>query len=169
MRHALPSPARRAWLAGGAAALLASGCGFALQQPPVLPFRSIAFTGFATRSPLAAELKSRLGATRLVDIPAQAEVVLHAGTDKRERSVVATTAAGQVREVQLRVRLNFRVATPSGKVLLPASELLLTRDMSYNETAALAKEQEEAELYRAMEVDIAQQVLRRLAALQPVG
>ena len=164
-----PSPPRRAWLAATGAALLAGGCGFALQRPAVLPFRSIALTGFAPRSPLAEELKHRLGDTRLVDIPAQAEVVLHAGTAKRERSVVATTAAGQVREVQLRVRFNFRAATPAGKVLLPASELLLTRDMSYNETAALAKEQEESELYRAMEVDIAQQVIRRLAALSPTG
>jgi LPS-assembly lipoprotein len=80
---------------------------------------------------------------------------------------VASTSAGQVREVQLRVRLRFRVATPSGKLLLAAAELLLTRDMSYSETAALAKMQEEALLYRAMEDDIAAQVLRRLAAIKP--
>ncbi|MEF7615423.1 LPS assembly lipoprotein LptE [Aquincola sp. MAHUQ-54] len=158
---------RRAWLAGLGASALAAGCGFQLQRPPVLPFRSIAFTGFSARSPLAAELRSRVGETRISEIPAQAEVILHALSDRRERSVVATTAAGQVREVQLRVRLNFRVTAPGGRVLLPPSELLLTRDMTYNETAALAKEQEEAQLYRAMESDIAQQIMRRLAALQP--
>ena len=37
--------------------------------------------------------------------------------------------------------------------------------MSYNETAALAKEQEEAALYRAMQSDIVAQVMRRLAAV----
>jgi LPS-assembly lipoprotein len=68
--------------------------------------------------------------------------------------------------VQLRVRLRFRVATPSGKLLLPAAELLLTRDMSYSETAALAKQQEEALLYRAMDEDIVSQVLRRLASVK---
>lgn len=153
-------------LAGLGGAVLA-GCGFKLQQPPVLPFRSIALTGFNPRSPLLAELRSRLGATQVTEIPAQADVVLHALADARERSVVATTAAGQVREVQLRTRFNFRVNAKGGRVMLPPSELLLTRDMSYNETAALAKEQEEAQLYRAMEADIAQQVLRRLAAVQP--
>ena len=70
------------------------------------------------------------------------------------------------REVQLRVRLRFRVATPSGQLLLPASDLLLTRDMSYNETAALAKQQEELLLYRAMEDDIVAQVLRRLSSIK---
>ena len=73
-----------------------------------------------------------------------------------------------MRELQLRVRLRFRVATPSGKLLLPPSDLLLTRDMSFNETDALAKQQEEALLYRAMDEVIVAQVLRRLAAIAPV-
>jgi LPS-assembly lipoprotein len=94
--------------------------------------------------------------------------VLEALADTRERSVVASTAAGQVREVQLRVKLRFRVATPAGKLLLAADELLLTRDMSYSETAALAKAQEELLLYRAMEDDIVAQVLRCLAAIKVV-
>jgi LPS-assembly lipoprotein len=38
--------------------------------------------------------------------------------------------------------------------------------MTYNERDALGKEQEEEMLYRAMQSDIANQVLRRLAALR---
>ena len=57
-------------------------------------------------------------------------------------------------------------ATPAGQLLLPASDLLQTRDMSYNETAALAKQQEELLLYRAMEDDIVAQVLRRLSSIK---
>jgi LPS-assembly lipoprotein len=68
--------------------------------------------------------------------------------------------------VTLRVRLRFRVATPAGRLLLAPSDLLLTRDMSYNESAALAKEQEELTLFRAMEDDIVAQVLRRLASVR---
>jgi LPS-assembly lipoprotein len=102
----------------------------------------------------------------LRDNPAQAETVFDSLGDAREKTVAASTAAGQVREVQLRVRLRFRVASPSGLLLLPASDLLLTRDMSYNETAALAKQQEELLLYRAMEDDIVAQVLRRLASVK---
>ena len=147
-----------------------AACGFELRQAPKLPFRSLALVGFAPASPLAQALRQQLIASKVlpIDTPARADAVLEALADAREKSVVASTAAGQVREVQLRVRLRFRVATPAGKLLLAADDLLLTRDMSYSETAALAKAQEELQLYRAMEDDIVAQVLRRLAAIQPV-
>lgn len=158
---------RRHWLVISSAAL--AGCGFELRQAPQLPFRSVALVGFAPTSPLADALRLQLKASQvqLVEAPARAEAVLEALADAREKSVVASTAAGQVREVQLRAKLRFRVATPAGKLLLAADELLLTRDMSYSETSALAKAQEEALLYRAMEDDIVTQVLRRLAAIKP--
>jgi LPS-assembly lipoprotein len=156
---------RRAALALPAAL---AGCGFQLRHPQALPMRSIALVGFSPASPLAAALKLELERAGVVlrDKPAEAEAVFDTLTDARERSVAASTAAGQVREVTLRVRLRFRVATPAGKLLLPASDLLLTRDMSFNETAALAKQQEELLLYRAMEDDIVAQVLRRLASVR---
>ena len=160
---------RRTFLLALAATSVA-GCGFELRQAPKLPFRSIALVGFAPASPLASALRLQLASSQvqLLDSPTRAEAVLEALADTRERSVVASTAAGQVREVQLRVKLRFRVATPAGKLLLAADELLLTRDMSYSETAALAKAQEELLLYRAMEDDIVAQVLRRLAAIKAV-
>ncbi|MES2957912.1 MAG: LPS assembly lipoprotein LptE [Pseudomonadota bacterium] len=157
---------RRALLLICTAAVAA--CGFELRQAPRLPFRSFALVGFAPTSHILEPLRQRLieSQVQLLDNPARAEVVLEALHDAREKSVVASTAAGQVREVQLRVKLRFRLATPSGKLLLAADELLLTRDMSYSETAALAKAQEEALLYRAMEDDIVAQVLRRMAAIR---
>ncbi len=162
--HALPR--RRLLRAAGllAPAALLAGCGFALRQSPSLPFTRIALLGFAERSPLAAELRQRLADSALVmPSPAQAEVVLQVLDDRREKQVVASTAAGQVRELRLRVRFDFRLDSPGGKVLVPASELLLSRDMSYSERFALAKAQEEAELYAAMQTDIVTQVLLRLS------
>ena len=157
---------RRGFLLGTAAAALA-GCGFELRRPPPLAFSSIALTGFAPRSPLAMALKEALlRSVRVLDTPAQAEVVLHAIIDARERSVVAQTSAAQVRELQLRVKFNFKASTPGGRELLPTSALLLARDMSFNESAALAKEQEQAELYREMQSDLVLQVMRRLAAIK---
>jgi LPS-assembly lipoprotein len=158
---------RRLLLASGAAAL--AGCGFELRRAPELRFRTIQLLGFKPRSPLAEELRRNIDSSKttlVVESAAQAQVQLEALADARERSVVASTAAGQVRELQLRARLNFRVRTPSGKELIPATEILLSRDMSYSETVALAKEQEEALLFRAMQSDIVAQVMRRLAALQ---
>jgi LPS-assembly lipoprotein len=98
--------------------------------------------------------------------PAQAEVQLVALVDAREKVVASYTAARRVSEFQLRVRLRWRAQTPAGRVLLPDSELLLTRELSYGETQALGKEYEEARLYADMEADIAQQLMRRLALLR---
>ena len=160
-------PVRRVWI--GALGLALAGCGFALRRPPELRFRSIQLRGFASRSPLADELKKTIDSsttTLVVESAAQAQVVLEAISDTREKTVVASTAAGQVREFQLRARLNFRVLTPAGKELVAPTEIVLTRDLSYSETLALAKEQEEAFLFRAMQSDIVAQVMRRLATLQ---
>ena len=157
---------RRAGLLVCAGSALA-GCGFHLRQPPLMGFGRIALTGFEPRSPMAQELRRQLGVSaRVVDSPGQADVVLQALDDVRERSVVASTAAAQVRELQLRVKFNFRASTPSGRELIPRAELLLQRDLSFSETAALAKELEEAELFREMQADVAEQVLRRLASLK---
>ena len=154
---------RRAFVLAPAA--LATGCGFELRRTPALPFRRIALVGFEPRSPLGADLRRALVDVQVVEQPALADVVFEALEDERKRVVVASTAGGQVRELQLRTRLVFRLSTPKGRSLIPPTELLLTRDMSYTETSALAKEQEEAELLRAMHGDIVAQVMRRLAAV----
>jgi LPS-assembly lipoprotein len=151
-----------------ATAVFANGCGFELRRTPELKFRTLQLRGFSDNSALARELKRSLAAnhsTQVVEGGAAAQVVLEALSDTREKVVVASTAAGQVREVQLRIRFNFRLRSASGKELLPATEILVLRDMSYNESSALAKEQEEALLYTAMQNDIVAQVMRRLAAV----
>lgn len=144
-----------------------AGCGFQLRGTAPLPFRRFALTGFAPRSALADDLRAALLRNGAVEVPpAQAELVLQALADQRERSVVATTAAAQVREVQLRVRLRWRTHTPAGRELTAPAELLLARDMSYSESIALAKQHEEAALVRDMQSDIVAQVLRRLEAVR---
>lgn len=156
-----------AWAAAAGAVGLTTGCGFQLRSAPQMPFQRLALGGFAPRSPMAAALRRSLApGVQVVEAAAQAEVLLMALTDVRERNVTVSTVAGQVRELQLRARLKFRVQRPDGRELLPPAELLLVRDMSYSETQALAKEQEEAQLWREMESDIALQVARRLSAVR---
>ena len=146
-----------------------AGCGFELKRAPELRFRTVQLVGFPARSPLAAELRSSIDAsttTKVVDSAAHAQVVLEAITDSREKGVVASTAAGQVTEFQLRERFRFRLRSAGGRELIPETEILQSRDLSYTESAALAKEQEENFLYRAMQSDIVAQVMRRLASVQ---
>ncbi|MBB4842848.1 LPS-assembly lipoprotein [Paucibacter oligotrophus] len=163
--------ARRQLLLAGLAAPLAvalAACGFQPRREPELLFQSIALTGFAPGSPLAAELRRQLARTpvKLVEDPNRAELVLEALLDERDKTSVVTTTAGQVREWQLRVKLDFLLRTPSGEILLPNTQLRMSRDMNTSESAALAKEQEEAQLYRAMQSDVVNQLLRRLAAVR---
>jgi LPS-assembly lipoprotein len=66
----------------------------------------------------------------------------------------------------LRLKFRFRLRTPEGKDLIPDTEIVQQRDISFNESAALSKEVEEAQLYRAMQSDVVQQLLRRLAAVK---
>ncbi len=161
---------RRAFVLAASAALGLSACGFALRKAPKLVFKSL-YTSLAEGSVLGTELSRNLQASgvRLIrDVRRieEADVILEVLTDQREKTVVALNTSGQVREFQLRTRFTFILRTLRGKMLIPPTEILLKRDISFNESAVLAKEAEEQLLYRDMQSDIVQQVMRRLAAVQ---
>lgn len=163
-----PAPVnRRRWLCSfGAAALLVAplaGCGFRLRQPPNLVYRRIALIGFEARSPMAEALRAALPADIAVQAsPAGADVVITVLQDRYYRTVAASTTAGQVRELQLRVLLRYQLTTPQGQMLVSDTQLEQTRNLSYSESWALAKSTEEAALAREMRNDIAAQLLRVL-------
>ena len=146
---------------------LLGGCGFALRRPPPLSFERIALVGFAQASPMEQALRRFLPETvTVVDAPQQAQVVLESLLERRERSISGSTSFAQVRDMQVRVRFTFRLSTRGGQPLITPSEILQSRDMTYNETVALAKELEQEDLYRDMEADIAMQVMRRLETVR---
>jgi LPS-assembly lipoprotein len=159
---------RRTWLAGAAAAALLTGCGFELRKAPTFSFQSIVVSG---NSAFSNYLRRQLRAAGTVEVlPAdqadKAEAVLEVLGESRSSVVLSTTPDGQVRELQLFLTLRFRVRGQRGRELLGPTEIQQSRDITYNETAALAKEAESELLYRDMQSDIAQQVLRRLAAIR---
>jgi len=94
-------------------------------------------------------------------------VILDILQELRQRVVMGTNASGQVRELQLRMTVKFRLRNPEGVEWIEPVELYLDRDLSFSETAALSKEVEEAMLYRDMQNDIVQQIVRRLARVKP--
>ncbi|HXE49875.1 MAG TPA: LPS assembly lipoprotein LptE [Ramlibacter sp.] len=162
---------RRRLLCLIAASLVLAGCGFQLRQAPHFAFSTI-YVGAAPSSSLGNELKRTIafsdGVTVIGDVTRAntAQVVLDVLADQREKVVVGLNASGQVREFQLRTRFKFKLRTPQGKELIPETELLQQRDISFNESAVLAKETEENLLYRDMQTDLVQQLMRRLAALK---
>ncbi|MFN3438952.1 MAG: LPS assembly lipoprotein LptE [Acidovorax sp.] len=148
---------------------LLSACGFRLRGVPEFAFKSV-YIAAPTGSPLARELQrtlqgsgSPLQVLRDAALMPTAEVILDLLQEQQERVVVGQNASGQVRELQLRLRIKFRLRTPTGVEWIPETELLQQRDISYNETIALAKEAEEALLFRNMQTDLVQQLMRRLS------
>lgn len=152
---------------GGSAALALSACGFKLREAPTFAFDAVQFAGVAGY--VAGELRRELRVNGLrVDGNPLPPVILTIQVDQRERVVVGQTAAGQVRELQLRVRFRFNLRTRDERMLIEDSELLLERDMSFSETQVLSKDAEEQLLLRELTNDIAQQVVRRLAAVRQI-
>lgn len=159
--------------AAGAGALVLGlpGCGFQLRQSADLPFKSL-YLILPRQSAMSADLKRNLASNaNLLVISdakdmAKAEVVLEVISEIRERIVVGLNASGQVRELQLRLKVKFKLRTPQDKTLIPEVELIQQRDLSFIETAALSKEIEENMMYRDMQIDIVQQMMRRLAAVK---
>lgn len=152
-------------------ALLLSACGFHLRGPQPLPFDTI-YVGAPDHSELGAALKRSINAsghTRVVDTPQEADARLTIISEGREKSILSLNAAGRVREFQLRYRFVFRVEAKEGPDYLPQNEITLTRDFSFNDSAVLAKEQEEALLYRDMQNDLVLQIMRRMAAAKAAG
>jgi LPS-assembly lipoprotein len=119
---------------------------------------------------LAIELRRSFGDSVRVLAPhepiSQAQVVLDILQEQREKTVVGVSSSGQVREFQLRIRVKFRVRNREGDELTPPAEIVQQRDMSFSESAVLAKEAEEVLLYRDMQSDMVQQLMRRLAAIK---
>ena len=160
---------RRLFLAQSGLPILGA-CGFKLRGAPDLAFQSLYVTASGTS--LVNELRrtlASLGSLAVITDPAQrdtAQAILDIVSELREKTVVGISASGQVREFQLRLRMHFKLRTPQGKELIPETELLQQRDISFNESAVLAKEAEEGLLYRDMQSDIVRQLLRRLAAVR---
>lgn len=156
-----------------AAAVTLSACGFHLRGmngQAALPFKTI-YVGLPDTSPLGAELKRYIrasGDTTVVDNPKEAEAILDVLAEKREKAILSLNTQGRVREYTLYYKLRFRVRDAKNKELIPSSDIVLKRDISFNESLVMAKENEEALLYRDMQSDLVQQLLRRLQAIKPV-
>ena len=168
-------PARRLFLTSLGVGMLPAwlaGCGFQLRQTNDFAFKTL-YANFSTTSPLGVELRRNLLGTGRIDLWTEAKLMLKADaildilSEDRQRVAVSVSATGQVRELQLRLRVRFRLRTPQGLELIEPVELFQQRDLSFTETAALSKEIEQAILYRDMQTDIVQQIMRRLSAVKP--
>jgi LPS-assembly lipoprotein len=147
----------------------AAGCGFKLRGQQTFPFDTI---NVPLNTPLGFELKRNIAAAndqvKLVDTTTDADAVLSIMSEAQEKVILSLNTQGRVREYQLRYRVVYRVASPKGVDFIAPTAVLLTRDITFNDQV-LAKETEEAQLFREMRSDLVQQIVRRLGAARPVA
>ncbi|ENO81713.1 Rare lipoprotein B [Thauera sp. 27] len=164
---------RRSLLLGacGIVALAASGCGFRLRGPQALGVSTLHVNAPA-QTELGAQLRRLIattGTTTVVDDAEQASARLQILANNRGREILSLTGAGKVREYQLTQSLRFQMIDREGRTLVPPTTLSARREYTFDDSQALGKEQEEALLYRDMQADLLQQLMRRLAAANPAG
>jgi len=98
-----------------------------------------------------------------------AQAVLKIIGESKEKIILSLSSGGKVREFELRYKVAYRLTDLAGNNLVAPGEIFLRRDMTYDDTEVLAKESEEALLYRDMKTDAVQQMLRRLSVAKPVA
>jgi LPS-assembly lipoprotein len=154
-------------LLAAALCLALAGCGFQLRGTAEVPFETLYLPNSNTGIALDLKRNIQTGTrAKVVDDPKTAQAILQFTEETRNKEILSLTGTGRVREFQLRYRVGFRVHDGKGGEYVPQSTIQLTRDVTFNDSEILAKESEEQLLFRDMQTDMVQQIMRRLAAAQ---
>jgi LPS-assembly lipoprotein len=150
-------------------AMTLSTCGFQLRGQATIPFETVrveapGFSAFANDLERAIRAGSK---ARIVDSRDQAEAVVQIVGESQEKHILSLSSGGKVREFELLYRIAYRLTNRAGVDLALPGEIVLRRDMTYDDTVVLAKESEELLLFRDMKIDAVQQMLRRLSLVKP--
>jgi LPS-assembly lipoprotein len=148
-----------------------TGCGFHLRGVGSgnLPYKTMYIA-----LPETADVKIWLqryikasGSTEIVEDAKSAEAIFQQLGDSRVKSILSVNAQGRVSEYRLQLTYTFRVVNQKGQILVPSNEIALTRDISFNDSNILAKDLEEGLLWRDMNNDLVNQIMRRLSIIKP--
>jgi LPS-assembly lipoprotein len=157
---------RRAFVA--ALSLVLTGCGFKLRGAQTLPIDTL-YLALPVNSPVGAEITRVVRSATNARVVAErkaAQAIFELLGETREREIISVNAQGRAREYQLRLRTTFRVIDRDGAELIPPTALTARRDIAFNEAEFLAKESEEALLYRDMQSDLVRQMVTRLQGIR---
>ncbi len=147
-----------------------AGCGFQLRGAYSFPYESIYISG-ADYSLIVASMKRAIrgsGSTRLAEKAEDAQAIFLPTAEAKEPIILSLSGSGRVREKRLRYRYGYRIVDGKGRDLVLPGMVELTRDLTYADSDVLAKTQEEDLLWRDMENDLVQQLMRRLSSAKPV-
>ena len=152
------------------AATLAA-CGFHLRGAGSagLPYRTM-YISLPDTSEVSIWLQRYIRSTGNTDIVADAqsaEAIFQQIGDSRQKTILSVNAQGRVRGYRLQLTYTFRVVNAKGQILVPDNEISLSRDITYDDSNVLAKDLEEGLLWRDMNNDLVNQIMRRLSMIKP--
>ncbi|MDH2915411.1 MAG: LPS assembly lipoprotein LptE [Gallionella sp.] len=149
-----------------------SACGFHLRGSQ-LSDMAFAFKSLYLKVPaetqFVIDLRTALNANKVAVTPTSdtAELVLEVVSEQTNKNILSLSGSGRVQEYQLIYRVSLRAYDNKRVDWLPPEEIMLTRILAYDDAQILAKEQEEAQLYRDMRTDAVGQAIRRLNRAKP--
>jgi LPS-assembly lipoprotein len=152
-------------------AALVTGCGFHLRGTLSgnLPYKSL-FIALPDTADVRIWLERYInasGSTKIVDSPKEADAIFQQLSDNRIKTILSVNAQGRVREYRLQLDYRFQVINSKGQVLVKPNEVNLSRDITFDDSNILAKDLEEGLLWRDMNNDLVNQIMRRLSIIKP--
>lgn len=151
-------------LAGSFLVAVVTGCGFHLRGEADFAFSTV-YLNSPESAPITTPLRRSIesaGSSKVVATSEKAQVTLDINSVEDNKHILSLSSGGKVFEYLLTKRILFRVHDKDGADWLPTSEVIIRRTYTYSDTEALAKEYEEQRLWREMQVDAIQQIVRRL-------
>ena len=152
-------------------AAVLTGCGFQLRGTLSgnLPYKTM-MIALPDTSEVRVWLERYInaaGSTEIIDDPKLADATFQQLSDSRIKTILSVNAQGRVREYRLQLNYRFRVVNAKGQILVPPNEVSLSRDITFDDSNVLAKDLEESLLWRDMNNDLVNQIMRRLSIIKP--
>jgi LPS-assembly lipoprotein len=152
--------------------LALAACGFHLRgsdlKDTAFGFKSL-YLKAPGETPFVADLRRVLISSKVAMAATadQADMVLEVVSEIPNKQILSLSGSGRVQEYQLFYRVSLRAYDNMQTDWLPAEEIMLSRILPYDDAQVLAKEQEEAMLYKDMRADAVAQAMRRLSRAKP--
>jgi len=152
-------------------AVVVAGCGFQLRGTSSgnLPYKTM-YIALPETADVRIWMQRYIGAsgqTKIVDSAKEAEAIFQQMQDSRIKTILSVNAQGRVREYRLQLDYRFRLVNGKGQELVGPNEINLSRDITYDDSTVLAKDLEEGLLWRDMNNDLVNQIIRRLSIIKP--
>ncbi len=148
-----------------------AGCGFQLRGSYSLPWDTL-YLGMPETSEMYAQIRRNIEAatpTRISKDPKAAQASLVILRNEPAKHILSLSGTGLVREFQLVHTFSYRIVDAGGTELKPPTQIILMREMNFDDMQILAKESEEVTIRREMQHDLVQQLLRQLASAARVA